>query len=460
MINFNGMNGMDQLTAQQQWRAAARRAERQWCAAAAVMRLQWSLLLLGLLAWPGLMLVRSVSERQVQVFELALAVVVAALGVEALLVSWRRRPSLDQWMVFLEVAGQHHGQLLAAHEGRSIWPPCPKRVDFGWRWSWRQGALRPFMAMVAIAAGGWWPLGEKGTESLMSEPPTWQMTEQELRALSEQQWIDPAAVEPVLQQIEQWRAQPAEQWLAPAAVEASDQLWHEHERATEQWRQQVEQLQQAAQSLQAQPEKADVNQAKRAVEQWQAAIDAMDAARLKPNAALREKLQQLDPKHTARDPQRLKELSEQLRQHAAQLKKMQARRQGKAWAEGLDDQGLTQAEAEKSAKHKSGDKPGKSTNKPGSGGVNQGGGHDSQLLGEARAPQVLGDAQPLDMEDANRIDQGDLLQLQQQRHQRSEEPLALSSGGSAMENRGGERVWRENFHPDEQRSLKRFFDAE
>lgn len=447
----------------------ARRAQCQWCVAAAVMRVQGALLVLGLLAGAGLIWLRQSESGMERTLWQGLGVVVAVVGLEGLIVSWRRRPSVAEMLVRLEVVGRFHGQLLAAQAGKAPWPDCPRSFGAGWRWRWSACWLRPLLAVSALMLGSWWPVSSMRAPLVMTEPPTWQMTQQELQQLVQEQWIDPVSVAPVLEQIDQWRAQPTEQWLQPAALEASDALLREHQQATAQWQQQIEQIQQAAQTLEQQADAASPTAIQRAVQQWQEAIEAMDAAQLRPHADLRQQLQQLDPSRHEIDPQRMRELGDKLRQNAQLMKKMQQQRQGSAWGEKLNEQGLTAKEAQewadknasdRQAQARAGDEGGERGRTPGSGGVSEGGGHSSAPLGAPRAPLQLGEGKNLQNDDDRHVAQGDLLQIERQQHERSLAPLSMQDGGSAATSRGGERVWQEHLNPDEQRSLKRFFNAE
>jgi hypothetical protein len=70
-----------------------------------------------------------------------------------------------------------------------------------------------------------------------------------------------------------------------------------------------------------------------------------------------------------------------------------------------------------------------------------------------------GEAAALEALDLSQSAPGDLLEMQDGEHDVDRSASRLSAGGTTdATGRGGDRVWREQLDPAEQRVLKRFFE--
>jgi len=182
---------------------------------------------------------------------------------------------------------------------------------------------------------------------------------------------------------------------------------------------------------------------------------------MKANPALREQLKALDPKQLGKlSPEQVKQLQQNLQKNAQQLRGQCQQGEGGQGDEWLDElladgsengEGKCQGDGENQGKGQ-GDTPGK-------GGVNRGPGHDPNLLGKASQALETGAMQGLKATDLSRSLPGDLLELQDGKHDVDTSASKVRSGGAVTDTgKGGDRVWKESLAPQEQKALKKFFE--
>jgi hypothetical protein len=184
---------------------------------------------------------------------------------------------------------------------------------------------------------------------------------------------------------------------------------------------------------------------------------------MKPNPGLMEKLNGLNPEKLGQlTPEQMQQLKQNMQQNAEKLQSPgegEGEGEGEDWTDELladgthpsDKQGQGNGQGEGEGQE-GGDKPGK-------GGVSRGPGHDPNLLGKASKELNTGKDQALQSRDLSKALPGDLLELQDGKHDIDTSASKVSGGGDVSDTgKGGDRVWKESLDPNEQKALKKFFD--
>ncbi len=414
---------------EQQWLRTARQTRRVANAGWWLHGLGGPLVVLALVVGCGTLWTRRVCP--VEVAEMGpwfTAGMVAACG---LAVGWfmrRRFISTRQALVAMEVRQGLHNALSAAADGHRAWPAPPAYPPKAFRWHWPNLLVPPAAAAALIAAGWMLPVPPPMVETSPEEPAAWRKIEGDLRRLEEQQAVDPKSTEEPRAAIQQLRGAGPGQWFNHASLEATDQLKTQHQRAMKALEKSLRQAGQSAGALADGAKPLTPAARLNRKEQFEQAIAGMNAAGLKPNAALWEKLQQLDPAQLGQlDPGELGKMLNEMGDIAAALRA----------ARGPGEEDLL-AEL-------------------GNGGVDRGPGSSEQLFGPDETELKAAQPQALQPRDLSRSAPGDLLNLENRRHEVEEVSPGLQQAGAARTEGGGGGAWQDSLHPAEQEALKRFF---
>lgn len=395
---------------------------------------------------------------------LAIAGVLCLIALISWLIARKNFETPAQSLVRMEAAMRLRSGLSAALAGVSPWPALPDRVHAGLRWHWQRVWIPPVAALLLLAAGLLIPLHRLLPPKLPpDEPQAWERTESELAKLEEEKVVDEEYIEEVRKKIEDLRAQDPEEWFSHASMEATDNMRKEHKSETKRLEREMNQAAKTLETLQQNPQLGDKEKARLANE-FEQAMEGMKNGAMKPNPALMEQLKGLDPKDLGKlTPEQMQQLQQNLKKNAEQLQGEGQQGEGGQGEEWLDElladgshpgdkgQGQGQGEGE-------GESEGEGEG-PGKGGVNRGPGHDPNLLGKASQELETGDMQGLKATDLSKSLPGDLLELQDGKHDVDQSASKASAGGDVSDTgKGGDRVWKESLDPQEQKALKKFFE--
>lgn len=353
---------------------------------------------------------------------------------------WMSEPNfetLDDALTRLEADRGLKGALSSAKAGILPWPaPCEGPL-LAWNLA-RSGVPAVFAALILCAAF-LLPISTPAasTPTAPSQPPTWSALEEQLNLLENQDLIEETYLEETREKLEQLKAQPQDQWFSHNSLEATDSLDKSHQADIQSLKLAADQGAAALDSLlkslaggQA-PDAATLDDLKRAAE-------AMQGGAMKPNSDLLAQMEQLDLQDLQKlNPAQLSQLEQNLEALRDAL--------GDAMKDG----------------NRFGDEPGggEEGEGAGNGDIQRGPGHDPNLFGKARKALELGTPEALVPDDPSRMTPGDLLEIKDSQHELDTSPGRAAAGGTATNlGHGGDRVWRDSLDPDEQRTLKRFFD--
>ena len=435
------------------WQHHARRTARQVNLAWWLETLATPLLSLALIGAATLLLTRHHSGTTPNTTLLA-AIPAAAVILLAAAVAWRasrRFESPETSLIRIEATMGLHNALSAARAGITAWPAPPKKIHAGLRWHWPRLIIPPLGAIALLAAGLLIPVSAKktATRAPLDPPRAWQALAREIDHLQQENAADKAYLEEVRKRLDDLQSQEEMQWFSHASLEAGDSLRQTHREESQRVEEELNRAEQALDGLR-QPS-ANPAENQRLAEQFDQAMDALREGAMKPNPDLLEQLRQIDPSQLDKlSPEQLDALREALQRNAEALRegRGQGGCEGDDWSdELLDGEGEGECDGEGDGE------------KPGSGGVQRGPGHDPNTLGKSRQPLETGEATPLQAKDLSRSTTGDLLELQDGKHQADTSATPLTQGGAAADSgQGGDRVWRDALDPEEQRVMKRFFE--
>lgn len=369
-----------------------------------------------------------------------------ATALVCLMIARRRFESTATSLVRIEAAMSLRNALSTALAGRGPWPPPCRKVDAGIRWH-HPRLLPPLAGSLALLIAGWLiPLPPAGTAATAAiQPPrAWEEIDTQLDQLAREEAIDPACVEETRKQLADLRAQPEDQWFSHHSLEATDQLEQAHRSEAARLGRELNRADDALAAADPANGAATAAARDRAMKEFDQALQAMQQGAMKPNPQLMEQLQAIDPARLANlTPEQVRQLREKLARDQAAL----------AECEGGDD---PLADGTRDGEGEGGDPTGDS---PGNGAVTRGPGHVPRPLGKPGEDLDTGKNEALASADLTRAAAGDLLELEQAEHEIDRSRATPRAGGAATATgKGGERVWQDSLDPDEQRTVKRFFE--
>lgn len=355
-------------------------------------------------------------------------VLVLAAGVFA----WHRQRgrffSRRDALVYLEARLGLNNGLTAADDGISGWPerrPVPARVLPVW--SWKRIAPWPVWTLAMIALALWLPVTPATSLAPEDpvEPTAWSGIDSWIETLEDAEVFEEAALEDFREQVESLRRQDPEDWYDHSSLEATDAL-----------RQRTE------------------NAIREALENLEKTARAFDVASEYPEglpsgweAALREELQEaiegLESGLLRLDPELLALLREVDLSSLPMMSEEEMRELGECLAAGIAAGGLCLGTG------------------PGTGGIGKGPGPAPLTFRENRAEDTVSRFESASNDDMSRAALGDRIGVGEREipdDDRAPYTGPAAAGAVAGSGTGGEAVSRQNFTPDEQAVLERYFD--
>ncbi|MBL9129555.1 MAG: hypothetical protein JNG86_00035 [Verrucomicrobiaceae bacterium] len=375
----------------------------------------------------------------------------AAAGLGAWFLARRQFVSRQQALVRLESQLHLHNALTAASAGVAPWPAVPAQIADGWTWRWeRVGG--PFLLVVVSLIGALWiPVSLDAEQSLPTvEPQAWQQMEQWLEQLKKEEIVPPEEAKEEEQKISELREQPKEKWFSHESLNASDTLKEQLQRDIQNLAQNMANAERTLNALQNYADQLSAETKDVLVQQFDEAIKGLQGSDMKLDAGLMKELAQIDPKN-------LKSLSqEQLDQMREALKKKSGSCNGMCKNPGFlgDGEGEDDALAEmlKQLQEQQGEKEGPK------GGITRGPGTAPVTLSDDESRFGTGKNESVTSTDMSRALPGDMIGLQNGKHEVDKDALKSRDAGSVKDaGSGGEQVWKESLTPEEKAVLKRVF---
>jgi hypothetical protein len=352
-------------------------------------------------------------------------VILGLLVIGAMAFAWNR--AKKKWLtpaeafVRLEADLELNNALSTAEAGHGSWPEIKESRQVVC-WNFGQVAFPMLAALLFLLLGFLVPIAPAGEAAPENQPYTWGRLQAMVEELVENEIIQEDYAGELKKQLEELRSQKAAEWFSAASLEATDSLQQAHAREANRLERDLMQMEQALRK--AGDPKATDEQRQQLQQQFQEALEGMRAGQMKPNKELLEKLAE-----AAKNG--LKGLSQEQQQELEQrLREM---------AEGLND--------------------GNGPPMPGEGDPMRGPGVGPDLFGEKSPDLELKKFERLDGEESDDQDPGDLLKLEELEHDLDlSQQGPKASGAAKSEGLGGDRVWKDALDPDEQKSLKSFFE--
>jgi len=393
----------------------------------------------------------------------------AGLFLLAAAVAWvrarRHFESPGSSLVRLEASMHLSNALSAAAAGVCPWPEPPAHASAGLTWRWPRLLVPPVAALTLLAAGIFLPVSKGGNLPVAPpEPLAWRQIKADITQLDEDKTIDPAYLEEVSKKLEGLRARQPEEWFSHASLEATDQLKQSHQAEANRLETELQRGERALNSLQNQAKAMPEAERARLLNEFDQALEGMREGAMQPNKELLQQLGNLDPAGIPQlNQEQLNQLRENMRKAAGELAKAGGDKAGQngggdpseEWNDELlagDGKGEGQGQGQGEGQ---GEGQG---NGPGQGGIGRGPGTSPNLLGKNSVDFAAGDAQALQSQDLSRTLPGDLLEIQDGKHDVDQSAAGVRSGGLISgSGSGGDEIWKEPLDPDEQNAVGRFF---
>ncbi len=352
---------------------------------------------------------------------------------------WRAKRkwiTLEQAYVRLDADLGLQSALSTALAKRGAWPDFSERKDV-LRWKAGQVALPVVGALAFLIFGFALPVAPAKQSVPELQPYSWSRLASEVEELVDEGLIDEDYAEDVKKRLEELREQKADEWFSAASLEATDSLQQAHSSEMNRLNRDLMEIQKTLKKV-GSPEATKADRQK-LQQQFEEAMEGMRNGQMKPNEKLMKQLAEAAK-------QGLNQMSEEDRKAMQERLKELADKLG-------DDLGEGEGEGEPGGE---GDQEGRG---PGEGGVQRGPGTSSNLYGENSPDLKLGKFEHLDGKDDKEPEPGDLLNVEEIEHELDESMKGpTTSGAATSEGKGGDRVWKDALDPDEQKSLKSFFE--
>ena len=378
---------------------------------------------------------------------------VMVLALACLAKAARKFERTEDSLVRIEAAMRMRNALSTARAGVAPWPNPAGKIDDGMAWQWKRLCIPLLGALLLLTAGMWLPIS--ANQGLVSrapeEPQAWQQLSTELDYLTKEEAVDEPYLEEMRKRLEELKSQEEEQWFSHSSLEATDSLKKNHRAETDRVERELSKAGKALGALEKSAGSLGEKEQNRLLEEFDQALQGLQMGAMKPNPQLLEQMRQLDLKNPGNlTPEQLEQLKENLQKNAEALKGEagEGEGEGEGKGEGAGD-GDGDGDGDKEDEGNGSDK----------GGVDRGPGHSPGVLGAEKESVETGEMTALEPKDLSRAAPGDLMELQDGKHDVDRSgPTNAAGGNTNATGKGGDRVWRESLAPDEQRVLKRFFE--
>jgi hypothetical protein len=427
----------------------AERANEQWWrqqASTLTRRVGWGWWWQGVLSWivglnltgAALLLLSRRAGVSAAVFGWAYGTGVVALFVIS--ASWARRRtySLGDALAALDLTHGLHARLTAAAHGVGGWPPPPDDARNRYRWNLRRASIAPALSWFALAVSMWLPIHSDRPPSARSmvPPAAWETTEQWIETLADSEAISPDGLMDLREQLHELRSQPMEQWYSHGSLEAGDSLRQRTAAGIEQLSRNLETAWAAAQRLRSLGAAGASDPLSSGLAEWREAMQQLTSGALTLDPQLTRPLQRIKPSQsdplTEEDLERIREAVE---------KGLQACRSCQRGGEGQP--ALV------------GMPVGTAVGTP-----QRGPGAAPLTLREAAVREGSGRLEPLPESSLRNARLGDTLSVVEVDHEidPSRDGGPQDPGDVAVQESGGQAVWRDRLAPDEQAVVSRYFE--
>ena len=364
-------------------------------------------------------------------------IVFAAIAAVAALAAWwhqkRRFFNRRDALVYLETRLGLNSGLTAADAGIADWPqsrPFPAAARPVWSWS--RVAPWPAWTALALALAIWLPLTPAATTPPRApvEPSAWGTLDSWIHTLEDAEVLEEAALDAFREQLESLRDQDPRDWYRHSSLEATDALQERTRSAIRELRDNLENLSRTLETADAYPDGLPSGLAEALREELRSALEGLESGLLRLDPELLAQLSELDidalPTLSEEDLQALRE----------------------CLAAGLEACGVCLGGGENGALL------------AGTDGIGKGPGPAPLTFREEGSDVSVGRHETASGDDLSRAALGDHLGVGLTETPADEPaPYAGPTGAGAISSpgAGGEAVARQNFTPDEQAVLERYF---
>jgi len=364
-----------------------------------------------------------------------------------------RRCWISQEVALVRLESRHrlHNQLSAAHAGVTPWPPVPERVDDGFELSYKRVLLPPLLAMVFLLAASWvyLPAKEITPPKPAAEPPAWEEVDRIIDQLKEEELFAEEKLEQYQNKLDALRDQPQQEWYEHGSLEAGESLKSDMQNAVEETARNMEWAEHNLDEMQQEAQKEEGN-LEELTNQLEKAAEGLEMGDLPLNQEtleqLKEMAQNIDPKQLSQE----------------QLEKLKKKMQDgvKTAQQAMGEGGNEVSEDVANAKQVRRKRPGEEGEEEGGmGGVKRGPGHEPLALTQEPTSDDSNVTEKVDHVDFERTTLGETKALEARQHEIDQGAYQgpVNAGEVKGKGSGGETVWRENYTPEENEVLQKYF---
>ena len=368
-----------------------------------------------------------------------LIALVAAAGLFAWHRACRNWLTEKESLVRLEADLELNNALSTADAGRGSWPAFDRDKLLQWR---PQKILFPVVGAVAFVLIGFAiPILPIQMLEAQDKPFVWNQLQDDLAQLVAEEIIQEDYAEQMKDRLKELAEQDPGDWFSAASLEATDSLRQAHEREINRLQRD---LMDVDRMLRKPGQEGLTNERREQLrQQFDKAMEGLRNGQMKPNEDLMNKLAEAGKKGLGSlSEQQQKALQDRLRKLAKGLSESKQSENGYGNEPGTGES--------------PGEEPGP---EPRQGKPQRGPGDGGNLFGPESPDLKPEKFESLEAQKKQEPNPGDLLNLDEIEHDKDlEKKEPTTSGGAKSEGLGGDRVWKDRLDPDEQRSLKSFFE--
>ncbi len=392
----------------------------------------------------------------------ALWVGLGAVPVTAILCLWRTRGKFirqKEALPLIDDANGLHNRLTCAAQGVGAWPAPFKKIKRAFRWNPRVILFSSAISILLPVIACFIPLGQTyaALPAATTLPAAWTQVEEWIEELKQAEVVQPEALDHFEAQLEQLKKQDPRDWYSHNSLEAGDNLRNRMDQSLGALDRNLQSAQDSLGQLSENKDHLSQSQAEELSAALNQALEGLKMGTMPLNKELADKFSQMDPAT-------LKQISAaQMKELQQALKNAQSKTQSILGDKGQStelqfDGELCENGDCAGANCKDGKCPGKG-HLPGKGGISRGRGDAPLILGQQESQVDITRRENLTNDDLRNAALGDSLGVGIGEHSRDQNrPLLNQSAGvTGSTGDGGEAVWRYQYRPEEEETLRKFY---
>ncbi|MDZ4742981.1 MAG: hypothetical protein SGI98_06135 [Verrucomicrobiota bacterium] len=369
---------------------------------------------------------------------------------------WRTRQKYiheQSALIHLDEANHLYNRLSSALAGVGKWPAPLSKVKKSFRWNVRLISTTLVVSLALPFLAAWIPVGQafSPVPAPTTPPASWAQVDEWLDELKEAQVVQPEALQQFESQLEQLKKQDPRDWYSHNSLEAGDNLRNRMDQSMSSLERNLQSAQDALGTLSDNKDHLNQTQMEELSSALNQSLDGLKMGNMPLNKELADKLSKMDPSSAKQiSPEKMKQLQQALKSAQSKTKSILGNK-GQS-AELQYDAEASKGQGNGRGKDGNGDQPGQ-------GGVNRGRGDAPLTLGEEKSQVDINQSENLTNDDMRNAALGDSLGVSTGEHKidKNQALQNQSAGAIGSTGDGGEAVWRYQYRPEEEETLRKFY---